>query len=112
MRKKKNMKIFDNLVRSLPKTSNGSFLKKTNTIKRKICIALIKKKNLVKLLKERGIRTNPDVLFMLMGRITEHTCNLLNEIREKLTIKGKKTLQKKDLLEILEKQTERNYPEI
>lgn len=68
---------------------------------------LIKRKNLVLLLKQNNLRrVSPIALNAIEKNIHDYITSLSIVLKERLTIKGKKTLEKKDIEEILKNQSE------
>ncbi|MBI2452022.1 NFYB/HAP3 family transcription factor subunit [Candidatus Pacearchaeota archaeon] len=65
---------------------------------------LIKRKNLIKKLKENGIkRVNPNALVYLEKNLEEKLKNLMLILKDEMTIRGRKTLKKEDISFALEK---------
>jgi len=66
--------------------------------------ALIKKNNLIKFIKNKGITSiSPDSIPQIEDYITEDLDNLIDALKQELFINGKKTLNKKDILNVLDK---------
>jgi len=73
---------------------------------------LIKRKNLILRMKERGIkRISPDAIYLLEEYLEGNLDNIIGRLKEKLTIKGSKTLKKEDIKQVLSK-TKESYWEI
>ncbi len=63
---------------------------------------LIKRKNLIQILKEQGItRIKPQALTAIEAIYKQSIKDLAGELKEKLIIKGKKTLEESDVKEIV-----------
>ncbi len=74
---------------------------------------LIKRKNLIIVLKKYGIsRTSPDALKKIESLITEDIKKLASALSEIIKIKGRKTLLTRDIEEIIEEKKSKKYPEI
>ena len=74
---------------------------------------LIKRKNLILEIKNFGIkRVNSEAIFLLEDYLNEDLKKLLSLLEEELKIKGKKTLEKKDIMEIVEKINEEDSFEV
>ena len=84
-------------------------MKKNN----KIDNILIRGKLLLELKKAGVKRVNKDALMMLDAYVKENLNKLINILAEELTIKGKKTLKKEDIAELIKKvKKEESYWEI
>ena len=84
-------------------------MKKNN----KIDNILIRGKLLLELKKAGVKRVNKDALMMLDAYVKENLNKLINILAEELIIKGKKTLKKEDITELIKKmKKEENYWEI
>lgn len=71
---------------------------------------LIKKKSLIKMLRKKEIkRISPEALKEIENRINEEINKLAEILKQKMIIKGKKTLSKEDIKEVINK---KEYPEI
>lgn len=65
---------------------------------------ILKKRNLLKLIKKEGItRVSPEALDALNKKIHEDTKNLINKLKQHLQIHAKKTLKKQDILDLNKK---------
>lgn len=65
---------------------------------------IIKKKTLLKLMKERGItRINPEALKVFSEKISEDAKNLVCKLKQNIQIKAKKTLEKQDILDVIQR---------
>lgn len=65
---------------------------------------LIKKKNLVFKLKERGIRRiNPEAELLLERWLEQNLNKIVDALRDEITIHGRKTLKKADVQQVLKK---------
>ncbi len=74
---------------------------------------LIKKKNLIGILKSRKIRRiSPKALEQIEKEIKEEINKLAQVLEQKMIIKGRKTLTKKDIQEAIRENNETEYPEI
>ncbi len=72
---------------------------------------LINRKSLVLLLKNHGInRVSPDALIFIETYLNSHFKKIIPLLKEEMLVKGKRTLQKRDIDEVLTK--EENYWEI
>ena len=59
---------------------------------------IFKKKNLMKIMNENGInRITPKALKKFEEDIYENICKKVRELKEKITIKGRKTLLEEDI---------------
>ena len=60
--------------------------------------ALIKRKGLVLMLRKSGIkRVNKQVVFVLENYLIKELNNLIEILKEEMTIRGRKTLKKEDI---------------
>ncbi len=74
---------------------------------------LIKRKNVIKLLKKNDInRISPRALDKIEKLITEYLISLSAALKEKIITKGKKTLEVEDISETLDKRNSEQYWEI
>lgn len=65
---------------------------------------LIKKRLLILKMKEEGIkRVSPEAIVMLEDYLTKNLIRLLVILKEEMTARGKKTLKKEDVQEVLNK---------
>jgi len=74
--------------------------------------ALIKRRNLLSLLKKNGIlRINKEALNSLEKHIYKYLVKNIPKLKENMEINGRKTLKGEDVF-ILDEQKRENYPEI
>ncbi len=74
---------------------------------------LIKRKSLVKLLRKEGIkRISPKALDKIEKLILEYLISLSAALKENIVSKGKKTLQAKDISEVIKNGDSEQYWEI
>lgn len=63
---------------------------------------LLIKHNLLNLMKKTGItRVNSEALLVLNDYIEKHMIEIINALKEEIIVKGKKTLKKEDVDEVL-----------
>jgi len=74
--------------------------------------ALIKRKNLLNLLKKSGIqRVSRDALNSLENHISDYLIKSIPKLKESMEINGRKTLKRRDT-EVLKESKKKNYLEI
>lgn len=65
---------------------------------------ILKRKNLLKLMKEKGLtRVSPEALKIFSEKISEDVEKLICRFKQSIQIKAKKTLGKQDVLETIQK---------
>ena len=70
--------------------------------------ALIKKRNLTSMLRKKGIkRISPEAVFLLEKNIEENLSKFIELLKEEITIKGRTTLMKEDIISVLQKSEEK-----
>lgn len=73
-------------------------------IKKDNRLNIVKGGVLLKLMKEKGItRVNPEALRIFNERIFEDTENLICKLKQHIQIKAKKTLEKQDVIDVIQK---------
>ena len=74
---------------------------------------LIKRKNLILMLKKYGItRMNKDAVYMLEKAIIDSLPKLFRVLKEEMVTQGKKTLKREDVLNVLGKMKEEEFWEV
>ncbi len=74
---------------------------------------LIKRKNLIKILNNKEIRRiSPEALEEIEKEVNEEINKLAEILKQKIIIKGKKTLSKEDIEEVRKEKYKSIYPEI
>lgn len=80
---------------------------------KKYANGLIKRKNLRLLLVQNGIkRVNEEALEAIESALENALSNLFNALKEEIVIRGKKTLEKEDVSNVLEKIRKEEFWEI
>lgn len=65
---------------------------------------IVKGSILLKLMKEKGItRVNPEALKIFNERLSEDAENLICKLKQHIQIKAKKTLEKQDVIDVIQK---------
>jgi len=77
---------------------------------KKIANTLIKRKNLVKLIKKIGVkRISPEAIITLEKSLTKNTLHIINVARQNSIIHGRKTIIKEDIKSAEETRNENSW---